>query len=141
MNSLAYLPVSSDSCAALLRADWADLGIDWSRFRCAVFRTTWDYFERLPEFSAWLARVEVETHLCNCVETLRWNLDKHYLLDLAARGVAVVPSRFLERGSERIDDRFRSRVVHGEAAIFEVGGDVIFRRNREEDRVVIEGGA
>ena len=88
-----------------LRADWADPAINWSCFRCAVFRTTWDYSERLPEFSAWLARVEGETRLCNRVETVRWNLDKHYLRDLAGRGVPVVPSRFLERGSTRtLDD-------------------------------------
>ena len=29
---------------------------------------------------------------------VRWNLDKHYLHDLAARGVAVVPWHFLECG-------------------------------------------
>ena len=82
-----------------LRVDWADPAIEWSRFRCGVFRTTWDYFERSAEFSAWLERVENETRLCNCGSTVRWNSDKHYLADLAALGVPVVPSRFLERGS------------------------------------------
>lgn len=84
-----------------VRVDWSDTAIDWSRFRCAVFRTTWDYFERFGEFEAWLARVESQTRLCNVPSTIRWNLDKHYLADLAARGVPVVPSEFLERGSTR----------------------------------------
>jgi len=84
-----------------LRVDWADPAIDWSLFRCAVFRSTWDYHERFAEFSAWLGRVECETRLCNVGSTVRWNLDKHYLADLADRGVPVVPSRFLERGSTR----------------------------------------
>lgn len=83
------------------RVDWADPTIDWSRFRCAAFRTTWDYFERFAEFSAWLNRAEGATRLCNVGSTVRWNLDKHYLADLAGRGVPVVPSRFLERGSAR----------------------------------------
>ncbi|MCE9567776.1 MAG: hypothetical protein K8U57_37735 [Planctomycetes bacterium] len=84
-----------------MRVDWADPEIDWSQFRCAVFRTTWDYFERFAEFAAWLERVERTTRLCNPGATVRWNVDKHYLADLADRGVPVVPSQFLERGSTR----------------------------------------
>jgi glutathione synthase/RimK-type ligase-like ATP-grasp enzyme len=83
------------------RVDWADQAVEWSRFRCAGFRTTWDYFDRFPEFAAWLDRAERQTRLCNHGPTVRWNLDKHYLADLAACGVPVVPSRFLERGSTR----------------------------------------
>ncbi len=82
-----------------VRVDWADPDVDWSSFRCAVFRTTWDYFERLPEFSAWLTRVQEQTRLCNSASTIWWNLDKHYLADLATSGISVVPSRFVERGS------------------------------------------
>lgn len=81
------------------RVDWADPDIDWSRFRCAVFRTTWNYYERFAEFSAWLGRAELATRLCNPASTVRWNADKHYLAEIACRWVPVVPSRFLERGS------------------------------------------
>lgn len=81
-----------------VRVDWARDDVDWSAFRTAVFRTTWDYFDRFAEFMAWLERVEPLTRLCNSAAIVRWNLDKHYLRDLAARGVPVVPSRFLERG-------------------------------------------
>lgn len=81
-----------------VRLDWADPTVDWSQFRCAVFRTTWDYFERYAEFTAWLERIERETRLVNAAHTIWWNLDKHYLADLEARGVAVVPSRYLEPG-------------------------------------------
>ena len=81
-----------------IRVDWARDDVDWSAFRTAVFRTTWDYFDRFAEFMAWLERVEPLTRLCNSAEIVRWNLDKHYLRDLAARGVPVVPSRFVERG-------------------------------------------
>jgi glutathione synthase/RimK-type ligase-like ATP-grasp enzyme len=81
------------------RVDWADPGVDWARFGCAVFRTTWDYYERYAEFAAWLDRAARLTRLCNPPGTVRWNGDKHYLADLHARGVPVVPSHFLERGS------------------------------------------
>jgi len=83
-----------------MRVNWSHADEDWSQYRCAVFRTTWDYFDRFAEFTAWLDRVERQTRLCNPASIIRWNMDKHYLVDLAARGIRVVPSRFVERGSE-----------------------------------------
>jgi len=82
-----------------VRVDWARPGVDWSKFRCAVFRTTWDYFERFGEFVGWLDRVEQQTALCNSPSVVRWNMDKHYLADMEAKGIPVVASRFIERGS------------------------------------------
>ena len=84
---------------AARRVSWSRPEVDWSRFSCAVFRTTWDYFDRFAEFSAWLDRVQAEVPLFNPPALVRWNLDKHYLLDLEARGIHTVPSVFLERGS------------------------------------------
>lgn len=92
--ALAELGITS------VRADWADPNTDWSQFKLAVFRTTWDYFDRFTEFSAWLDRVQEQTALCNPLSIIRWNLDKHYLADLEAQGVPIVPSRFIERGSD-----------------------------------------
>ncbi len=92
-DALAVHGLSTD------RVDWARPDVDWSRFRCAVFRTTWDYFDRFDEFTAWLDRVEGATALCNSASIIRWNMDKHYLADLEAKGIPVVASRFIERGS------------------------------------------
>ncbi len=92
-DSLAQLGLSS------VRVDWADPTVDWTSFSCAVFRTTWDYFERITEFTAWLDRVEKQTRLCNDTSLIRWNLDKHYLADLQSMGIPIVPSLFLEAGS------------------------------------------
>jgi len=82
-----------------VRVDWARPDVDWSAFRCVVFRTTWDYFHRFGEFTAWLDRVESRTRLCNEPSIIRWNMDKHYLADLEAKGIPIVPCRFVERGS------------------------------------------
>jgi glutathione synthase/RimK-type ligase-like ATP-grasp enzyme len=82
-----------------LRLDWRDPSVDWSRFRAAVFRTTWDYFKHFAEFTAWIDRVERVTRLINAPSIVRWNMDKHYLADLEAGGISVVPSRFVERGA------------------------------------------
>lgn len=82
-----------------VRVDWSAPTVDWSEFDAALFRTTWDYFNRFPEFSEWLAKAEKQTRLLNPTELLWWNVDKHYLADLESRGVPIVPSRFLEKGS------------------------------------------
>lgn len=81
------------------RVDWSDATVDWSAFRLAVFRTTWDYFERFPEFTDWLRRAEREVPFINAAGTVWWNLDKHYLGDLERRGVAIVPSVYVEAAS------------------------------------------
>lgn len=83
-----------------VRVDWSRTDEDWSQYRCAVFRTTWDYFDRFGEFTAWLDRVAGQTRLCNPASIIHWNMDKHYLADLAARDIPVVQSRFIERGSD-----------------------------------------
>jgi len=82
-----------------VRLDWADPTVDWGSFKCLVFRTTWDYYNRAAEFSAWLDKVAKQTKLCNPLEIIRWNMDKHYLADLEKQGIPIVPSVFLEAGS------------------------------------------
>lgn len=82
-----------------VRVDWSRPDVDWSQFRCAVFRTTWDYFDRFAEFSAWFDRVRTLTRLCNEPRIIAWNMDKHYLADLEGKGISVEPSRFVERGT------------------------------------------
>lgn len=83
------------------RVDWADPSVDWSQYALAVFRTTWDYFERIGEFTSWLRRVERTMRLVNPAKTIWWNLDKHYLADLERRGVPIVPSLYIEAGDPR----------------------------------------
>jgi glutathione synthase/RimK-type ligase-like ATP-grasp enzyme len=78
---------------------WDDSSVSWSRFDAVLLRSTWDYTQRLPEFLAWCERVERGTRLFNPLPTLRWNTDKRYLADLAAKGVPIVPTVFIE--SER----------------------------------------
>jgi O-ureido-D-serine cyclo-ligase len=75
---------------------WDDATVSWSRFDLVLLRSPWDYTERLQEFMAWCERVDRASRLLNPLPILRWNTDKHYLADLAALGVAVVPTTFVE---------------------------------------------
>lgn len=91
------------------RVAWDDADVDWGSYRAAVFRTTWDYFDRFAEFSAWLEQIATRLPLINPASIIRWNMDKHYLLDLTERGVPTVPSLFAEAGS---DVTLAQRVAH-----------------------------
>ncbi|MCK7594029.1 ATP-grasp domain-containing protein [Pseudomarimonas salicorniae] len=75
---------------------WDDPTVSWSRFDAVLLRSTWDYAVRRDAFLDWCGRVEKATRLVNPLETVRWNSDKRYLADLAARGVAIVPTVFIE---------------------------------------------
>ncbi|MGE4070559.1 MAG: RimK family alpha-L-glutamate ligase [Lysobacterales bacterium] len=78
--------------------DWDDPDVDWSRYRHALLRSTWDYIDRYAEFGDWITRVASQTVLLNPPEVVRWNTHKGYLLDLARQGVAIVPSTLLRPG-------------------------------------------
>lgn len=81
------------------RADWADPHFDWSSTSAALFRTTWDYFDQCEKFTRWLDHVSSKTRLINPIELIRWNMDKHYLLDLAENTIAIPETRIIEKGS------------------------------------------
>ena len=69
---------------------------DWSQFDMLLLRSTWDYMSRLTDFLGWAEQASRATRLVNSLETVRWNIDKHYLGTLAAAGVPVVPTTFME---------------------------------------------
>ncbi|MEZ5063446.1 MAG: hypothetical protein R3B81_01875 [bacterium] len=84
-------------------AVWSDPRVDWDDFDLLVLRSCWDYDRRPAEFRAWLdARERGTARVANPVRALRWNLDKDvFLEDLAARGVAIVPTRVARPGDPR----------------------------------------
>lgn len=80
------------------RKSWDDPQFDWSSTHFIIFRTTWDYFDRYPEFSLWLNRVSKLTTLLNSEKLIRWNIDKHYMQDLQNSGVHICETYFIEKG-------------------------------------------
>lgn len=84
---------------SVLRLAWDDSDFDWSTTKAVIFRSTWDYFYRFTEFSKWLANVSKQTKLINSSDIIHWNIDKHYLLDLKAKGLHIAESYFIEKGS------------------------------------------
>jgi glutathione synthase/RimK-type ligase-like ATP-grasp enzyme len=74
---------------------WDSPDVAWEEFELVVVRSTWDYAERRDTFLEWAARLR---RVVNPLPVLRWSTDKRYLAELAAGGVPIVPTRFLEPG-------------------------------------------
>jgi glutathione synthase/RimK-type ligase-like ATP-grasp enzyme len=74
---------------------WNDPAARWDA--PTVIRSTWDYAARREEFLRWAQGVP---SLHNPYPLVRWNSDKRYLAELAAHGIATVPTVFVEPGGE-----------------------------------------
>lgn len=106
-RNLADLGVDDRLLVAALRdagisaqpAPWRGNDVDWSRVGAAVVRSTWDYSEDVDAFLAWVDHVSEKSLILNAPDIIRWNADKRYLRDLAERNVAVVPTRWIPKGS------------------------------------------
>lgn len=83
-----------------LRLAWDDMFFDWSSTKAVLFRSTWDYFERFAEFSQWVESISKQTLLMNSGAIIRWNIDKHYLLELQQNNVPIAESHFIEKGAK-----------------------------------------
>lgn len=83
------------------RVSWSDPQVNWESAKAAIFRTTWDYFDRFSEFKEWLQGVNSKLHLLNSFELIELNLNKKYLFNLKKQGLPIVPGIFLNQGDRR----------------------------------------
>lgn len=83
------------------RLPWSHPTFDWKQTRSIIFRTTWDYFDRFSQFSYWLEKVKTQTILINDYELIKWNIDKHYLIELQTWDIAIPPTQFIEKDDKR----------------------------------------
>ena len=65
-----------------------------------VLGTPWDYAPRVQAFLARLDALAAAVPVLNSPALVRWNADKRYLRDLAERGVASVPTAWVDRVDE-----------------------------------------
>jgi glutathione synthase/RimK-type ligase-like ATP-grasp enzyme len=89
-----------DKGLRVCKKDWADSNFDWSKTKCAIFRTTWDYFDRFDEFFSWINQTKNKTTFINSSEIINWNINKHYLQDLAKNNINIAPTLFIEKGNK-----------------------------------------
>ncbi|MEN0064185.1 MAG: hypothetical protein AAGA48_18690 [Myxococcota bacterium] len=79
-----------------------DADIDFGRFDAAIIGTTWDYADQLDRFVERLAAITQQCALFNPLSMVSWNLDKRYLRDLEARGVACIPTLWVDRADATV---------------------------------------
>ena len=82
------------------RVSWSDVDFDWANTNAVIFRTTWDYFGRYEEWVNWLEQLKHKTQMINPYNTVRWNMDKHYLAELAAKGIHIPTTVYVEKGEQ-----------------------------------------
>ena len=68
------------------------------------------------EFDQWLTRVSQQTQLWNPPELIRWNSDKRYLADVAAKGLPVVPTTVMDRNE-----------LMSQRELAEIGSDIVVK--------------
>lgn len=82
---------------------WNDEKVNWEDYDLAILKSPWDYFDLIEDFYAWLAVIESKNvRLLNPIDIVKWNADKHYLLDIENAGLNVTPSIFLSK-DDKID--------------------------------------
>ncbi|KAF2149775.1 glutathione synthetase ATP-binding domain-like protein [Myriangium duriaei CBS 260.36] len=74
--------------------NWTDASVPWSEASVIAIRSTWDYCAHLSEFLAWTKSLPA-TALLHSTEVFVWNTDKKYLLELQAKGVRIVPTKYV----------------------------------------------
>ena len=84
---------------SVIKRDWNDPIFDWKTTRTVLFRSTWDYFDKFELFKKWFDETKNNCLMINSHETVEWNIDKHYLLDLQEQQIPIPKSEFIKKGS------------------------------------------
>lgn len=80
---------------------WNDPRVDWKRFDTVIIKSTWDYHDQPEAFLTWMKDLERQSiRLLNSRQTVAWNYHKKYLGEVADQNLPVIPSRYLNRGSD-----------------------------------------
>jgi hypothetical protein len=78
-------------------AIWSDPNCDWAAYDMVVIRSCWDYHLRVSEFVSWIDSLEArQIKVWNAPSTIRWNVNKTYLRELEAKGIAIVPTLWFD---------------------------------------------
>lgn len=88
---------------SVYKTNWDNPTFDWTSTKAVMIRTTWDIYDdgKFEQFQSWLEKVKGQTQLINNYETIKWNVDKHYLKSLASRGINIPPTIFIPPGDGR----------------------------------------
>ncbi len=95
---------------------WNDPDVDWDGAGITVVRSVIDYADDRHKFLDWARNVP---RLLNSFDVLDWNSDKHYLQELAKRGLPTIDTTWLSA-----DKKYTKQQVH---ARFPAFGDFVLK--------------
>ena len=73
---------------------WDSISINWDDFDAVIIRSTWDYQQKEKLFFKTLQSIEASTaNLYNSLDTVEWNINKRYLLELERENIPIIPTR------------------------------------------------
>jgi glutathione synthase/RimK-type ligase-like ATP-grasp enzyme len=79
---------------------WDDPEADWLAWDAVIIRSTWDYYKRPVEFSAWLKRIEGSgCKIFNPTSVMRWNMNKKYFIRFSEEGILLPSFEFLSQNT------------------------------------------
>jgi glutathione synthase/RimK-type ligase-like ATP-grasp enzyme len=94
----------ADAGVEAVTAVWNDPAVDWSAFDLVLASGTWDNIHHVDEFLAWADTVAASgVPVRNSPATLRWNIDKTYLVALERAGIPTVPTIWVEPGTSDVE--------------------------------------
>jgi len=79
---------------------WDDPSVNWEQYDCLIIRSCWQYYMDREAFHDWIDTVDqYGVHVLNAPGVLRWNMHKYYLRDLERANVSVIPTEYVDQGS------------------------------------------
>ncbi len=76
---------------------WDSISINWDDFEAVIIRSTWDYQQKEKLFFKTLQSIEASTAtLYNSLDTVKWNINKRYLLELERENISIIPTKFYD---------------------------------------------
>ena len=76
---------------------WDSNSINWDDFDAVIIRSTWDYQLKEKLFFKTLQSIEASSAvLYNSLETVKWNINKRYLLELERENISIIPTRLYD---------------------------------------------
>ncbi|MCB2088907.1 MAG: hypothetical protein R3E18_11055 [Sphingomonadaceae bacterium] len=104
----ALRPALAQIDAELVEIDWHEADSAFAGLDLVLVGTPWDYQDEADAFLARLDAIEASgVPLCNPASLVRWNLDKHYLAELAQAGAPTIPTLWLDTpDAENVDAAF-----------------------------------
>ena len=80
---------------------WNNPDIQWEEFDLVIIKSPWDYHDHIEAFQAWITKLKsLRIQVLNPAETILWNSNKKYLLEIAEAQLPIIPTILIPKGQQ-----------------------------------------